>query len=93
MRDALTPAEARERWCPFGRVHISAELPGVAVALAAVNMGKTESEGTPCRAAYCMAWRWAGWETKSSGWLVPNPEPEDRVGKRRGFCGLAGMPL
>lgn len=82
---------AREVWCPFGRV--SDQPDGVGGAAAAINrQGKL---GTNCLANACMAWRWAGWRIDKkgeAGVVLPNPEQNDRVGPRLGYCGLAGKP-
>lgn len=81
---------AREVWCPFGRV--SDQPDGVGGAAAAINrQGKL---GTNCLANACMAWRWAGWRIREGEMspILPNPDVDNRVGARLGYCGLAGKP-
>ena len=87
---AVSEAQARQGWCPFGRTLAKAEK-DYALALAACNLGP-DKQGTLCLASNCMAWRWAGWDMPDLGTIAPAPRQQDRTGERLGYCGLAGKP-
>lgn len=72
-----TEAEAREKWCPFARVH---EQGSAAAASNRIQDGAGKTTlvpvGSVCIGSTCMAWRWAG------------VEPADAKAGRQGRCGL-----
>ena len=89
----VTEEEAREKWCPFGRIPWfdgpMEERPRYVV-MASVNRpsmkltgGKQQPNICRCIASECMAWQWVG--ERSTG-------PARHETKRTGICGLAGRP-
>jgi hypothetical protein len=89
----ISQKDAEDKWCPFGRAQTIAEIPGVGVAMAGVNLGKLKGEGTRCMGDACMQWRWAGWRIKTFDTVAPDPDDENKIGPRLGYCGLAGKPF
>lgn len=93
----LTEQQARERWCPYARVHVPAGVINRVSAMLKRMAAKMRSEGRDlrdaefieeqqqdcnCIAAECMAWRWE--------------EDIDRLREvdegPRGYCGAFGRP-
>lgn len=81
----VTEAEARKKWCPFGRESVFNDgggHPDFQHTLAG-NRGECK---TLCIASDCMAWRAAG-EAKRSTTPTSGYHMEPV-----GYCGLAGAP-
>lgn len=55
--------------------------------------GSPQGEFYYCHGSVCAHWRWAGWQNKATHHIDPNPLPQNKVGERVGFCGLAGKPF
>jgi hypothetical protein len=89
----LSEDEAKQYWCPFTRVAVDGREYMEGVASANRDTGIETQKHTLCIGSQCMAWRWAGWLNRISQMVAQAPAPEDRVGERLGFCGLAGRPL
>jgi hypothetical protein len=99
----LTEAEAKTKWCPFGRFLAEVRVNRTTVAAAAVNTaGANDIRGQAtsiCIGSHCMAWRWAmkrnpDWKQSGIGGY-PLPHPDDTSppyieDRERGYCGLAG---
>ena len=89
----MTEEEAKKRWCPMARVHISRSLSGSEYYS---NNRLALHDLTTCIASGCMAWRWElEWDwakrieanrelSKMSLQEVTGMTP------REGYCGLAG---
>ena len=105
----ITPLEAFEMWCPFGRVKRFAS---------SINRDDDATAPKPhlvthCVSDECMAWRWAtsalvegrkkGSDDPWTGWnwdprtdkngSYEREDFEFRDAERKGFCGFAGRPL
>jgi len=104
----LTEQEAKERWCPFGKVALDVyDGSGECVGSTTVNRvsGGTRNgqpvNGSKCLASTCMAWRWfdtvtddgTGVNLRPTAHVARMPDRNPRPhSERRGFCGLAGRP-
>lgn len=91
----ISKEDAATRWCPFVR---SPQAAPVGSRLELVGGCNTQDNGsrpdrTSCIASGCMAWRWAGWRTKTFGTIAPLPSEDNKDGPRLGYCGLAGKPF
>jgi len=74
----LTEAEAKTRWCPFGRVPADRND----VLSGSVNRSPMWSSASNCIGSACMAFRWFHDEADKG-----KPLP-----LTHGYCGLAGKP-
>lgn len=80
----LTEDEAKTKWCPHAVASHTDPRRGF-------HAGETRDEYCfTCIASECMAWRWAGWRTKSLGFIAERPADDDKDGGRLGYCSLAG---
>lgn len=74
-----TEKDARQSWCPMVRAPQTNTESGDPAACNTDHMG---SRTPGCSGSRCMMWRW--------GEASPPPAAADT---RKGYCGLAGMPL
>lgn len=95
----ITEAEARKKWCPFGRAPWLSNTD----AAAACNLTQAGDPMARCIASDCMAWRadneyrHARKGRKPPRGFVIDGESDEELGevvfvKRGGYCGLAGKP-
>jgi hypothetical protein len=78
-----TEAEAKTKWCPYGRAVVSRDNPaGLA---AGANVGLNGEPITPCIASACMAWRWVKGATEEK-------PGHGYVSVSIGYCGAFGNP-
>ena len=97
-----TEDEAKEKWCPFGRVTDTDGVPSHNRFFS--DASNQDVPQTMCIGPACMAWRWAGVASKArierfKGYIANTGTtlaealeavPEDDT--RRGYCGLSGEP-
>ncbi|MEW5888018.1 MAG: hypothetical protein AB1768_03055 [Pseudomonadota bacterium] len=99
----LTKEGAEKKWCPLARSEYDSACKCIADGCAtwrwsdhverrifvAENVtAEAEGEAGP-KPAHCEGWEFCPFETDPAGWVEPIEEAEKR---RRGYCGLAGMP-
>lgn len=86
-----TTEQAKQLWCPMGRVGVLPKAGGPA----GVNDPDVEFK-TNCIADRCAMWRWLS--EVSPDWTRPTTPPfsfmpPPLVQSTMGFCGLAGKPI
>lgn len=96
----MTEQEARDKWCPMSRSF------GPHGSSGNRNLDGSVQKADHCLGTGCPMWRWMmalmqieahepreGWEhvygEDREYWLEP---PAEAMKRRRGFCGLAGVP-
>lgn len=78
MSNAITTAEAAQKWCPMAR--------GTRMDLGALNGHQNDpaiNTNATCRTGQCMMWRYT---------VTGSPPDNLKLDLARGYCGLAGSP-
>ena len=78
---AMTEAEAKTKWCPFGRRLFSSSVREVTLEPVAANRTTQDAPNTFCLGSGCMGWRWA---------LMDVHEQASGRKPTEGYCGLVG---
>ncbi len=78
MKDILTEAEAKTRWCPMVRGHMEIDQKAATAFNAGINQSGEDVRIGKCVAGECMAWR-----------LSHKDGPN---GEETGYCGAFGIP-
>ena len=88
----LTEAEAKTKWCPFGRQVLRGDR-GIAYQGApAGNRNSDDSARTNCIGSACMAWRFVFIDKSTSRRTKGGVKGRVDLDYTRGHCGLAGKP-
>jgi hypothetical protein len=99
----MTEDEAKKKWCPFTRVHISYGGENSMVMTSANRSLPANETSNKCIGSACMAWRKKAvplLKNKKTGICSPIPASEEWDGSEfefvegrhplEGYCGLAG---